>query len=83
MKRKNTVGMVLLGLVIVAVFSMTVFAVKAYRAPLGPALDQNTPTTIPASNPALSTAIPTLEQAGVCGETGTWNVLASVRMQPI
>jgi LCP family protein required for cell wall assembly len=62
---------------------MTVWAVKAYRAPLGPALQVTTPTSIPASNQIVSTvitaviptAIPVIDQTSVCGESAVWNVL--------
>jgi LCP family protein required for cell wall assembly len=74
MKSKNIVGMVLLGVGLLAIFGMTVFVVKAYRAPLGPALQVPTPTTLPAGNQVASTAVPTVDQS-VCGETAVWNVL--------
>ena len=70
MKIKNMAGMVLLGLVILVAFVVTVWSVRAYRQPLGPALqgDQATPTVV-ANTQAADV------QAAVCGETSAWNVL--------
>ena len=75
MKIKRIAGMVLLGLVIIGVLGMTALAVKAYRAPLGPALQGNAPTAMPVNNQVVSTAIPPMNQAAVCGESAVWNVL--------
>ena len=83
MDTKKVVGITLVGLVIIGVLGMTVWAVKAYRAPLGPALE---PTLIPTNADPVEaqiiltpnpepTPIPVVEQAGVCGETAVWNVL--------
>jgi LCP family protein required for cell wall assembly len=70
------------------VLGMTVWVVKAYRAPLGPALQLPTSTAIPVDFQVASTLVPTIaptvvpavvpitvEEEGVCGETGAWNVL--------
>lgn len=73
-KPRNIVGIILLGVTLLVVFGGTVFAVKAYRAPLGPALQVATPTVVPV-NQVVSTAVPTQVPAGVCGETGAWNIL--------
>src|SRR5215208_1058518 len=70
MKPKNIAGIVLLGVVLLAVFGMTVFVAKAYRSPLGPALQVATPTSLPANNQVAATV-----EQGVCGETAVWNVL--------
>jgi LCP family protein required for cell wall assembly len=83
MDTKKVVGITLVGLVIMGVLGMTVWVVKAYRAPLGPALVL---TSIPANADPVQaqiiltpnpepTPIPVLDQAGVCGETAVWNVL--------
>ena len=83
MDTKKVVGITLVGLVIIGVLGMTVWVVKAYHAPLGPAL---VPTAIPTdADPVQAqiiltpnpepTPIPVVEQAGVCGETAVWNVL--------
>jgi LCP family protein required for cell wall assembly len=66
--------MILLGLFLIVVFGMTVIVVKAYRAPLGPALPA-TPTPLLMSNQVAATTVPTQSQAGVCGETTPWNIL--------
>lgn len=69
MKTKNLAGLVLLGLVIVGILGVTVWAVKAYQTPLGPALQISTPTPlsfinqmapegIPINNQVAPTAIP-------------------------
>lgn len=75
MNIKKIIGMTFLGLVVIGALAMTAFAVKAYRAPLGPALQITIPTTIPASPQVISTPIPTIEQANICGESTVWNVL--------
>jgi len=74
MKTKNVVGMVLLGMVTLGALGMTFWVVKAYRAPLGPALQSPTPTAGLATQ-SLSTVVPTIEWTSVCGETASWNVL--------
>lgn len=74
LRPRSIAGIILLGLLLLTVFGMTVMVVKAYRAPLGPALQAATPTAIPL-NQVISTTVPTLAQAGVCGETTTWNIL--------
>jgi LCP family protein required for cell wall assembly len=53
---------------------MTVIVVKAYRAPLGPALPA-TPTPILMSNQVASTTVPVQSENTVCGETTAWNIL--------
>lgn len=76
MKIKNMAGMVLLGLVILVAFVATVWSVRAYRQPLGAALqgDAATPTVIINTQlEPLATA--TSAPAAVCGETSAWNVL--------
>ena len=85
MDTKKIVGLAFLGLVVMGVLGMTVWAVKAYRAPLGPALQSVVPTSIPVNNQIVPNAIPVnqtvstpisaMAQADVCGETGVWNVL--------
>jgi LCP family protein required for cell wall assembly len=74
MRPKSIPGMILLGLFLLVVFGMTVIVVKAYRAPLGPALAA-TPTSLLMSNQVAATTAPTQLQAGVCGETTAWNIL--------
>lgn len=74
MRTKNMVGMVLLGLVTLGALGMTVWVVKAYRAPLGPALQAPTPTAGLATQ-SISTVVPTIEWTSVCGESEVWNVL--------
>lgn len=74
-KSRNIAGILLLGVIVLGLLGLTVFVVKAYRAPLGPALQADPPTPIPPSNQVVATAVPTQAQVGVCGETGTWNIL--------
>lgn len=76
MKIKNMAGMVLLGLVILVAFVATVWSVRAYRQPLGAALqgDAATPTVIINTQLELL-ATATSAPAAVCGETSAWNVL--------
>jgi len=73
-KSRGTFGIILLGLIFLVIFGGTVFAVKAYRAPLGPALPA-TPTPMLVSNQAAATTVPTQAQPGVCDETTAWNIL--------
>ena len=58
MKTKSLIGPVLLGLVMIGILSMTVWAVKAYQSPLGPALAIPTPTTLVIYNQIIPTAVP-------------------------
>jgi LCP family protein required for cell wall assembly len=74
MRPKSIPGMILLGLFLLVVFGMTVIVVKAYRAPLGPALPA-TPTPNMMANQVAATAVPTQPSAGVCSETTAWNIL--------
>jgi LCP family protein required for cell wall assembly len=66
--------MILLGLFLLVVFGMTVIVVKAYRAPLGPALPA-TPTPILVGNQVAATTVPGQSQGSICGETTPWNIL--------
>jgi len=83
MDTKKIFGLAFLGLVVMGVLGMTVWAVKAYRTPLGPSLESSLSTEIPVDYqvdvtlvPNLApTAIPPTVDEGVCGETGVWNVL--------
>jgi LCP family protein required for cell wall assembly len=75
MKPKNFAGVVLLGALLLAVFGVTVLVVKAYRSPLGPALQVATPTLMPVTDEPAVTPAPTLDPSAVCGETAIWNVL--------
>jgi LCP family protein required for cell wall assembly len=74
MRPKSIPGMILLGLFLLVVFGMTVIVVKAYRAPLGPALPA-TPMPILISNQVASTTVPVQSENSVCGETTAWNIL--------
>ena len=84
MDTKKVVGITLVGLVIMGVLGMTVWVVKAYRAPLGPALQPTPiPTTIPVQGQIILTPNPeptpipitVVDPAAVCGESTVWNVL--------
>jgi LCP family protein required for cell wall assembly len=79
MDTKKIFGLAFLGLVVMGVLGMTVWVVKAYRSPLGPALQVPTPTAIPVNNqvasPTAPAIVPITGQTDVCGETGVWNVL--------
>ena len=84
MDTKKVVGITLVGLVIMGVLGMTVWVVKAYRAPLGPALQPTLiPTTIPVQGQIILTPNPeptpipitVADPAAVCGELTVWNVL--------
>jgi LCP family protein required for cell wall assembly len=71
-------GLIVLSLSLLGLAGVTAWGVRAYRAPLGPALqatpttapekDQPVPTTIPATEPAVEAAL-------VCGESAAWNML--------
>ena len=75
MKPKNIAVIVLFGAVVVAIFGLTVFVVKAYRSPLGPALSVATSTLLPVEGIQVGlTAAPIVDQS-VCGETAAWNIL--------
>lgn len=69
MKPKDIATIVLFGFVVLAIFGLTVFAVKAYHAPLGPVLQVVTPTSI-----VMPTESHPVDQS-VCGETAAWNIL--------
>jgi LCP family protein required for cell wall assembly len=69
---RNITRVILFGGVIVIALGLTVLAVKAYRAPLGAALESNTAAVLPQSE---QPAQPEFVQTDVCGETGAWNVL--------
>ncbi|HEX2997786.1 MAG TPA: LCP family protein [Anaerolineales bacterium] len=58
MKTKSFVGLAFLGLIMLGILGMTVWAVKAYQSPLGPSLDLPTPTTIVIYDQIIPTAIP-------------------------
>ncbi len=78
MNTKKVVRISFLGLVILGILGIGAWAVRAYRTPLGEALEVTSVTNvIPVSgqvdsNPAGE---PALEQEPVCGETAVWNVL--------
>jgi LCP family protein required for cell wall assembly len=75
MDTKKIFGLAFLGLVIMGVLGMTDWVVRAYRAPLGPALQVPSPTSIPVNNLIPITSLQTAEPASVCGEVDVWNVL--------
>lgn len=70
MKTKYIVAIVMAGVILLSVFSITVIVVKAYRSPLGPGLEAAAPIK---SQP--DTTAPNLQPAVVCGESTAWNVL--------
>jgi LCP family protein required for cell wall assembly len=77
MKTMSMAGRIFVGLGLLVIAGMSVLAVKAYRAPLGAALTQDTPTAAP---PVGSTDVPTAlpaqgQQSSVCGESEAWNIL--------
>ena len=83
MDTKKILGLAFLGIVVMGVLGMTVWVVKAYRAPLGPALE---PTLIPTNADPVEaqiiltpnpepTPVPVLDQVSVCDETAVWNIL--------
>jgi len=81
MDTKKVLAFIMGAVAILALFGMTVWAVRAYQSPLGPALE---PTLVPTAvvvdgQIIIPTQAPTevsvLAQAEVCGETGAWNVL--------
>ena len=77
MKNNSIAGIVLLGLLVLAVLGTTVFVVKAYRSPLGPALQAATPTSMPqpVDTQAAPAVAPAVDASLVCGENAVWNVL--------
>ena len=76
MKRKNRVGVVLTGVVILGALVATALTVRAYQQPLGEALQASAPTaTGLVDTQSLPQAAPTLEQPLVCGEAAAWNIL--------
>jgi len=76
MKIMRIAGKVLLGLVILGVLAVTVWSVRAYRQPLGPALEisAGAPAVMVDTQAEQVVAAPKAQEA-VCGETGAWNVL--------
>lgn len=81
MDTKKILGIGCIAMLVMGMLGLAAWGVMAYRAPLGPALEQPSPTAIPVdfSVQAQATAVPTVAptevQPGVCGETGVWNVL--------
>lgn len=75
MNVKKIVGMVLLVSVVLAVLAAAVWSVRAYRQPLGPALQPDTKSSVIVDTQLEQPEAEPNAQAEVCGETGAWNVL--------
>lgn len=75
MKSKKTSRNALIVLMSLGFFAITAWAVKAYQAPLGPALEQIHPLGPAGNQIEATTAAPPIDQISVCGESTAWNVL--------
>jgi len=81
MDTKKAVILSLVGLIVIAGLGTTAWVVRAYRAPLGPALQNVAPLSVPISNPVVATeivadspvvptAIPVMAQEQAQAQTG-------------
>ena len=75
MNIKKVVGIIALGLALLGGTAGTAWAIREYRAPLGPALDVAAPALEALDQQIPAPAVQDTAQADVCGETGAWNVL--------
>jgi len=76
MSIKKMVGIIVLGALLLGGTAGTAWAIREYRAPLGPALEVAAPTVEPVNEqpaPVVQQATPA--PVNVCGESGAWNVL--------
>ena len=76
MKIKKSIGFVVLAMVVTGLLAGTVWTVRAYRQPIGPALASSAAdTTVKTAVQSVSSDAVTQAQTAVCDETATWNIL--------